>query len=186
MTRPSPFPLRVRAGLELVAASPDLAVPYYSMVQRNLPRLALWEPWANEPQTLSGVRVYLAWQAQGLSSGSLVPLVITLDGEVVGSCSARIDQVDQTAEIGYWIDESHEGRGLASASVGALVDHLLDRGDIGRVQARTAANNARSRALLERLGFTFEGVLRSSQRLAGRRVDMAMYARIAGDRLTVD
>ncbi|MCU1424092.1 MAG: N-acetyltransferase [Microbacteriaceae bacterium] len=181
MTQPAAFPLPVRPGLELVPTTPAMAAPYFAMVERNLPRLARWEPWANEPQTLSGVRVYLAWQAQGLTSGTLVPLVIMLNGEVVGSCSARIDPADQVAEIGYWIDEAHEGAGIAAASVGVLVDHLFTRGDIGRVQARTAATNTRSRALLERIGFDFEGVLRSSQRLAGRRVDMAMYARVAPD-----
>jgi ribosomal-protein-serine acetyltransferase len=181
MTQSAAFPLRVRPGLELVAATPELASSYYALIQRNLERLARWEPWAGEPQTLSGVRVYLAWQAQGLSAGTLVPLVMMLDGNVVGSCSARIDQTDQVAEIGYWIDGEQEGTGIASAAVDALVTHLFRRGDIGRVQARTAAANARSRAMLERLGFEFEGVLRSSQRLGGRRVDMAMYARIVAD-----
>jgi ribosomal-protein-serine acetyltransferase len=167
------LPLTVRPGLDLELASPAVAAEYYALVERNLERLARWEPWAGAPQSLTGVRLYLAWQAQAYTSGS----------QLVGSCSARIDATDGTAEIGYWIDGEQEGRGVASAGVAALVGMLLDRGDIGRVQARAAAGNARSRALLERLGFSFEGVLRSSQRIAGGRQDMAMYAVLspAGD-----
>jgi ribosomal-protein-serine acetyltransferase len=175
------LPLSVRPGLELELASPAVAAEYYALVERNLERLARWEPWAGAPQSLTGVRLYLAWQAQAYTSGSQVPLLLRLDGELVGSCSARIDATDGTAEIGYWIDGEQEGRGVASAGVAALVGLLLDRGDIGRVQARAAAGNARSRALLERLGFSFEGVLRSSQRIAGGRQDMAMYALLPGD-----
>lgn len=172
----SRFALVVREGLTLELADPSLAAPYLALVERNLGRLARWEPWAGTPQSISGIRTFLAWQAQGFLSGTLVPLVITLGSEPVGSCTARIDALDGTAEVGYWIDESREGQGIAGASIRCLVEYLLERGDIGRVQARTAVDNVRSRAMLERLGFEFEGVLRSSQRIDGGRVDMAMYA----------
>lgn len=173
------LPIEIRQGLRLVLADSALAQPYFELVSRNLERLALWEPWAQVPQSLSGTRVYLAWQAQGFGVGTIVPALIELDGELVGNCSARIDKADGVAEIGYWLDEAQEGAGIAALSVGALVDHVFERTGVGRVQARTATHNDRSRRLLERLGFEFEGVLRSSQRLGDRRVDMAMYARVA-------
>jgi ribosomal-protein-serine acetyltransferase len=174
--RASPFPLEVRPGLTLEPMSSSMAEPYFELVARNATRLALWEPWAGEPQTLSGIRVYLAWQAQAYTSGASVPLVIRRDGALAGSCTARIDKAEGTAEIGYWVDASAEGSGTAYDSIAALVRYLEERGDVGRIQARTAVHNARSRALLTRLGFELEGVLRSSQRINGGRVDMAMYA----------
>jgi ribosomal-protein-serine acetyltransferase len=179
----SPFPLEVRPGLQLEPMSSALAEPYFALVERNAARLARWEPWAGKPQTLSGIRVYLAWQAQAYASSASVPLVIRRDGELVGSCSARIDKAEGTAEIGYWIDADAEGSGVAYDSVAALVRYLEERGDLGRIQARTAVHNARSRALLARLGFELEGVLRSSQRINGGRVDMAMYARLPANPL---
>jgi ribosomal-protein-serine acetyltransferase len=179
LNAPHPFPLEVRPGLTLDLVGATLAEEWLALVERNLERLARWEPWASLPQNLPGIRLYLAWQAQSFVSGTAVPLQIRLDGVLVGSCSARIDTVEGTAEIGYWIDGDAEGRGIARQSVAALVGHLLGRGDIGRIQARTAADNLRSRALLERLGLEFEGVLRSSQRINGGRADMAMYALVA-------
>jgi ribosomal-protein-serine acetyltransferase len=176
--RLNPFPIEIGPGLRVELVGATVAEEWLALVRRNLPRLARWEPWAGTAQTLPGIRVYLAWQAQGFVSGTAVPLQIRLDGVLVGSCSARIDKPEGTAEIGYWIDEAVEGGGVAHASVSALVDHLLARGDLGRIQARTAVDNVRSRALLERLGFELEGVLRSSQRINGGRVDMAMYALI--------
>lgn len=174
------FPLEVRAGLALELAAASEAEAWLALVQRNRERLALWEPWAGTTQTLAGIRLYLAWQAQGFTSRTAVGLMIRLDGALVGSCSARIDPAEGTAEIGYWVDEAVEGTGVAGESVSALIAYLLERGDIGRIQARTSVDNTRSRALLERLGLEFEGVLRSSQRINGGRVDMAVYALVAG------
>ena len=172
-------PIEVRAGLVLEPMHPDLAAEYFAVTDRNLARLARWEPWATTQQTVSSVRLYLAWQAQASTSGTALPFVIRLDGALAGSCTARIDATDGNAEIGYWVDAEVEGAGVAAESIGALVAHVFMRGDIGRIQARTAVGNARSRALLERLDFEFEGVQRSAQRFADRRVDMAVYARIA-------
>jgi len=111
-------------------------------------------------------------------SHTALPFVIVRDARPVGSCSARLDATDGTAEIGYWVGAEVEGSGVARASVAALVEHVFARGDTWRVQARTAVGNTRSRALLERLGFDLEGVQRSAQRMPGRRVDMALYAKI--------
>jgi ribosomal-protein-serine acetyltransferase len=172
-------PIEVRAGLVLEPMHPDLAAEYFAVVDRNLARLARWEPWASTQQTVSSVRLFLAWQAQAFTSGTALPFVIRLDGAIVGSCTARIDATDGNAEIGYWIDSEVEGAGVAAESITALVADVFARGDIGRIQARTAVDNTRSRALLERLGFEFEGIQRSAQRFADRRVDMAVYARIA-------
>jgi len=174
------YPLGVRPGLRLELQHPDFATEYFALVEANLERLARWEPWATVPQSLSGIRTYLAWQAQAFVARTQLPFVIVLDGRAVGSCTARLDATEGTAEIGYWVGAAVEGTGVASESIGALVAHVFARGDTFRVQARTAVDNDRSRTLLDRLGFEFEGVQRSAQRMPGRRVDMAVYAKIAG------
>ena len=173
------YPVVVRPGLSLELQHPDFAAEYFALIERNLARLAPWEPWANQPHTLATTRTYLAWQAQALVSRTQLSFVIVLDGKAVGSCTARLDATDGNAEIGYWVGAEVEGTGVAAESVAALVQHVFARSDTFRVQARTAVDNVRSRALLERLGFAFEGVHRSSLRMPDRRVDLAVYATIA-------
>jgi len=173
--------IEVRPGLSLEPMHPEFAADYFDLIERNLDRLRLWEPWAHEKHTLVTTRTFLAWQAQLAVSHTVLPFVIVLDGRPVGSCTARLDATDGTAEIGYWVGAEVEGTGVARASVGALVDLVLAREETFRVQARTAVGNERSRALLERLGFELEGVQRSAQRMPGRRVDMALYARVKAE-----
>ncbi|WP_411699989.1 GNAT family N-acetyltransferase [Conyzicola sp.] len=175
------YPLEVRPGLTLELQHPDLADEYFALLRDNLPRLAPWEPWANDEHTLATTRTYLAWQAQAFVSRTQLPFVVVLDGKAVGSCTARVDVTEGNTEIGYWVGAGVEGTGVAFESVAALVEHVFDRGDMFRVQARTAVENGRSRALLERLGFELEGVQRSSLQMPGRRVDMAVYARVKAE-----
>lgn len=172
------YRIEVRPGLALELQHPDFADDYFALIQRNLTRLALWEPWASDTHTLVTTRMFLAWQAQAFVSKTSLPFVIVNDGELAGSCTARLDAAEGTAEVGYWVDAAVEGTGVARASVAALVDHVLALADVHRVQARTAVHNQRSRALLERLGFEFEGVNRSAQRMPDRRVDLAVYAKL--------
>jgi [ribosomal protein S5]-alanine N-acetyltransferase len=63
-----------------------------------------------------------------------------------------------SAEIGYWLGESHWGRGLATAAIRALVDHMFHQTDILRVYAKVFAFNTASMRALEKAGFHHEGV----------------------------
>jgi ribosomal-protein-serine acetyltransferase len=65
--------------------------------------------------------------------------------------------------------------------VRALVDHAFAGWGLNRVEIRAALENARSRAIPERLGFKKEGVLREAERLGERFVDHALYAVLASE-----
>jgi RimJ/RimL family protein N-acetyltransferase len=57
-------------------------------------------------------------------------------------------------EVGYAIEEKHQGRGLASEAVRAMVDWALPRFDLPRVLGIVATDNVASCRVLERAGFT--------------------------------
>lgn len=63
-----------------------------------------------------------------------------------------------SAEIGYWLGESHWGRGLATASIKALVRHIFTETEILRVYAMVFAFNTASMRALEKAGFQKEGI----------------------------
>ncbi len=60
-------------------------------------------------------------------------------------------------EIGYGINSSHWGLGLASEAVQALVTWAFETGYATRVTAKTAVNNPASMRVLEKNGFTRVG-----------------------------
>jgi len=66
-------------------------------------------------------------------------------------------------------------------AVAAMVDHAFAEWGLNRVEIRLDVENARSRALAERLGFTREGVLRQAMWVARDFHDDAVYSMLAGE-----
>jgi RimJ/RimL family protein N-acetyltransferase len=90
-------------------------------------------------------------------------------------------------EIGFtWLAASAQGTGINPESKLLLFRHAFEQWGAVRVDLKTDARNARSRAAIEAVGARFEGVLRNwSQSWApgeeGRLRDSAMYSVIASE-----
>ena len=79
------------------------------------------------------------------------------------------------AEIGYWVRREYEGRGYVTRACRALIG--IGFGELGlhRIVIRAGTDNARSRSVPERLGFTYEGIAREEGRGSGGFYDLAVY-----------
>ncbi|MFB2556040.1 GNAT family N-acetyltransferase [Herbiconiux liangxiaofengii] len=162
--------LRTREGVPAV----------HALTERNLARLRAWEPWAQPEQSLAGTRAFTDFVLALYDQGKTVPGVLVRDGLPVGSVSLKIDPATAIGELGYWIDEAHEGRGVVTRAAAALRDAGFARG-LARMEIRAATGNVRSRAVAERLGFHLEGVLRSALPVGAHRHDVALYAQLPGE-----
>jgi len=84
--------------------------------------------------------------------------------------------------IGYIIDPARHRQGIATEAVSAMLGFCFGELGLHRVQAFIDPGNAASRALVEKLGFRCEGLLRDNLRVGDVwRSDM-LYARLATDR----
>ena len=82
----------------------------------------------------------------------------------------------ETIDVWYVIgDRQARRKGYATEAVGLLVTHLFDTTSLPRLGATVDVDNGASIALLERLGFTREGVLRSALFHHARWHDIAVY-----------
>ncbi|MFB9234207.1 GNAT family N-acetyltransferase [Plantactinospora siamensis] len=171
------FSLTVDESTRLVLAEPQHAPTVSALIERNQRRLARWQPWAAWPPTVQSSLDYITTGLQNFGKGTEIYTLIedARDG-IVGSCGMRIDPLNLTGDVGYWLDEAAEGRGLVTRSVRALTRAVFaDRG-LRRVQIRTMVDNRPARAVAERLGFDYEGVLRRSLSFGEHSEDMALYA----------
>src|SRR5207237_767367 len=78
-------------------------------------------------------------------------------------------------------DARAQGRGTMTLAVARLVDYAFDVWQLHRVEIRAAVDNARSRAIPERLGFVQEGVMRDGERFGERYLDLVVYSMLDGD-----
>lgn len=85
------------------------------------------------------------------------------EGEVLGRVNL-VDVADGGAELGYRIAERAAGRGLATSAVRDVCRLAAHRYGLSSVRAATTLDNAASRAVLARAGFTLTGETRLSGR----------------------
>jgi ribosomal-protein-serine acetyltransferase len=171
------FQLPVDDEIALVLAEDRHARVMTDLIARNQARLARWEPWAEHRATLEGTRAYIRAALDDFVRGRQISTIITVDGgrQFIGRCGMRINPQLGSGDIGYWIDGEYEGKGITSRSARALISSVFDELGLARVDLRTSVANARSRAVAERLGFSFEGVLPRGLQFIKRADDVALY-----------
>lgn len=133
------------------------------------------------PYTLADAR---AWVELQLRSREEDHWAIEVGGHVAGGIglAPRDDVNRQSAEIGFWLGEAHWGRGIMTEAVAAVTRHAFDARGFVRVFAEVFAWNRASMRVLEKTGFTREGVLRCSATKAGQVIDQVVYAAVAPSR----
>jgi len=116
-------------------------------------------------------------------SGRLLPLT-ALDaetGEVIGGGMLHhLDAERGIVEIGYWVFPDARRRGFGTRIARTLAEHAFSLG-VERVAAYVNVGNTASERVLERAGFTREGVVRSMPVPDGRRIDKTLFSLLPGD-----
>ena len=135
------------------------------------------------PLTEPELRAFMQNELQTMqASGFLLPFVILEgSGTIVGGITLHhYDEQRSRVEVGYWLFPAGRGRGIASRAVRTLAGHVHDNGVL-RLEAVVRPENERSIRVLERLGFTREGRLRSLLRYRDGRADAFIYSLLAGE-----
>jgi ribosomal-protein-alanine N-acetyltransferase len=104
---------------------------------------------------------------------------IDVNGEAVGGIGLVLhDDVERcSAEVGYWLGENYWGRGIATAALKDFTKYAFNEFNLTRVYAVPYARNAASIRVLEKAGYTCEGLLRRSAIKDGSVLDQFMYAK---------
>jgi ribosomal-protein-serine acetyltransferase len=178
---PADFVLR-GGELELRRLDPDDALELRAVIDRNRAQLARWLQWAHDESPEQPLRFILDGHAREAQETALQRAIVA-SGRIVGTAGlTRIDWANLSAELGYWLDGEHQGQGIMTAAVGALLAHAFERLRLNRLEIRTDVENSASRAVAERLGFHYEGTLRQAYRITGARYsDDAVYSLLASD-----
>ena len=117
------------------------------------------------------------------ASGRLVPLIAAdpAGADILGGGTLHhLDAERAIIEIGYWLLPHARGRGVATQIARLLAEHSFSLG-VQRVEAYVNVGNEASERVLERAGYTREGVVRSLPKPDGTRVDKTLYSLLPGE-----
>jgi ribosomal-protein-alanine N-acetyltransferase len=159
--------LRVEAGV--VGLRPVRLRDAAQWSRAKLADRAHLEPW--EPTSTVGWEArhaMTAWPSMcsrlrgEARKGRMLPYAIELDGQFCGQLTVGniVHGPLRSAWIGYWVASWATGRGVATAAVALGLDHCLGPVTLHRVDATVRPENAASRAVLAKVGFREEGLLR--------------------------
>ncbi|TKJ19283.1 alanine acetyltransferase [Blastococcus sp. CCUG 61487] len=146
-----------------------------------------WEPTVAQPwgerHTPAAYRAMRRAAARRARVGTSLPFAVRVEGRLAGQVT--VDNVVRGALrsgfLGYWIDGGLAGRGMGSLAVALVCDHAFGPAGLHRLQADIRPENTASRRLVERLGFTPEGLLRRYLDIDGEWRDHVTYALLADD-----
>lgn len=160
--------------------APALAAAYV----RNREYLSPWEPVRPEEYYSE------AWQATNIASrlaaeeaGEGYPLGLFAGDTLVGrfNVAGIVRGPFQSAGLGYWVDSTSAGRGLASVAVKVIVATARDDLGLHRIEASTLLHNASSQRVLLKAGFRQIGMAPRYLKIAGKWQDHNLYQVVLHD-----
>jgi RimJ/RimL family protein N-acetyltransferase len=140
-------------------------IPLNDAINRSLPALQRWMPWAVDPSLAPTIRfVEEALVNWGSDKPKELPMVVVhkASQQIIGASgfNERSNPQVPMYEIGYWLDTQYTGLGLATEIVRALTTFAFESFKAIRVQVIMQADNVASRRVAEKCGFSHEATLK--------------------------
>ena len=176
------FPLRLNDELELRLPNEKMAKSLFHLVEREEAYLKKWGIQLKLIDSIKGAKWHLHYNERANKAREQLISYIFLEGQLIGSVGLmKIQKEHHSAEIGYWIQESMQGRGIVSNCCRAFIQLLFSVSTINRLELRTICINKRSESIAKRLGFTKEGCLRQASYQNQLFYDLDVYGLLKKD-----
>lgn len=160
----------------------DDAATVAEAVRSSVDTLWPWMPWASDRYAESDA---VQWIGNLLDETAVPLLILDEERKMVGATGYnKVDGLNKRANLGYWLRSDAGGRGYATAAASLTIAYALGDAGLHRVEIQMSVENEPSKRVAERVGATYEGVMR--QRLwcsDERHHDAHGFAVIAGDLL---
>ena len=145
---------------------------------RDVTKYLLWDAHPDITYT----RDYLAYLGDRYALGDFYDwaLVLKENGKMIGTCGfTNIDLPNNSAEIGYVLNPSFRGRGLAPEAAEAVIRFGFERMALTRISAICMKDNVASLRVMHKCGMSLEGTLRSALYVKGQHTDICVSAILA-------
>jgi aminoglycoside 6'-N-acetyltransferase len=146
----------------------------------DVARYQSWDPPFTQAQAQSFIEARTATDPDTPGRWFQLAVVEASSAAHIGDLAAFVDEADPClATIGFTLAKAAQGKGYATEAVTGLLDYLFVARHKHRVAAACDLRNARSIALLQRLGMRQEALHRQSAWWKGEWTDEVVYATLA-------
>ncbi|MEM1109869.1 MAG: GNAT family N-acetyltransferase [Planctomycetota bacterium] len=173
--------IKVDDTVTLRLASLEYAEEVFTLVERNRAYISPWMSWVEATKSMEDIKRVKRESIKKYAERSQLAVHIFENERIVGAVGLHdLNNPNGSAELGYWLDEAEQGRGLVTRSAKALLDYAFAEYGLHRVYLTADAQNARSIAVAERLGMRREGEMKQDVKMPGIGYrDSVLYAVLA-------
>lgn len=169
--------IQITDNIHLELLSESHAPAIFEIVAANRNYLRTWLTWIDYAQTVDFIYNFAKGSMQRNKEGIEYSFVIMENKTVVGRIGIyKIDKQNKIGEIGYWIAENQQGRGLVTESCKALLLFCFDELNLNRIEIKCGTENLKSQKIPELLHFTKEGILRQAEWIQEKYIDLYIYS----------
>ena len=154
----------------MVADTSDM---YEYASRPDVTKYLTWYPHPDREYT----REYLQYLGNRYAAGMFYDWAVIYepDCKMVGTCGfTSFHCASDSAEVGYVLNPEYWGKGIATEALMRVLRFAFEELKLHRVEARFIEENERSRHVMEKVGMTFEGVLREAMLVKGVYVNVGI------------
>ncbi|HEY4788549.1 MAG TPA: GNAT family protein [Bacteroidales bacterium] len=150
----------------------------FNLINSNREYLRKWLTFVDSTRNLKDTEDYISYiEKSSANPNSEVVIAILIKDNLMGIMGIKkVDWANRIAEIGYWLGEEYQGRGIITKSCRAILDYAFGQMGVNRVEIKCGVGNERSCHVPQRLGFTFEGIERDGELVNGQYIDLEVYS----------
>lgn len=156
----------------------------YVAVDEARDTLTPWLPWVPFNDSAEASNRYAEACEHDWDSGAALRFSLRLRNaaELVGAVTLEgCISLHRSCDLGYWLHPRYTKRGLMTEAAERVIQFAFQVVGFHRIRCAAGVDNYASRAVIERLGFSFEGTARDAERVDGRWVTHAVYSRLVTD-----
>lgn len=174
--------LKIDDNISLELVEEKHTKPIYDLVSENKNHLRQWLPWVDNMQTVEFAENFVKGTMQRNKDGNEFAFVIIENDKVIGRIGVyKIDGQNKIGEIGYWLAENLQGKGIITKSCKGLIDFCFSDLQLNRIEIKCGTENFKSKTIPEKLNFTREGVIREGELLYDKFIDLNLYSLLKTD-----
>jgi ribosomal-protein-serine acetyltransferase len=177
--------LQVNPNIRLELLMENHAPAIFEMVDHNRLFLRPWLPFVDRMVSVGFAHEFVKGSRERNLMGLEYGFIIYENDTPVGRIGVyKIVSQNHIGEIGYWLIENKQGKGIITLACQTLIDFCFDTLNLNRIELKCGTGNHKSMGIPQRLSFTKEGVIREGEWLYDTYIDLYLFALLKKDRQT--
>ncbi len=166
-------------GICIRKYQPEDAAGIVEAVQESIATVGAWLDWCSNGYGPAEAQAWIAHTAASWDTADMFAFAVVdaTSGDYLGGVGlSKLDHDQRTANLGYWIRQSYQGRGVGTQAARLAIGYAFEYLKLTRIEIVCGAANRPSRRVAEKTGSRFEGLASGKLTVHGRAIDAAVYA----------